>query len=275
MDPSIDMSADTRAHLPTHLPKTPPKQLAKTREQLVPFPMDLATLHVKLQAKRYRTVARFHRDVELLFCGRERLLHGQGAAALQAQLLHLAGYYRSLYLEWVVGEGGDEWAGEAGAAARAARDGERRERLAVCWNVAVEGREAEALLAGPLAEARQLAEAAAAAAAAAAAEADSQAPLVAYRLEQLEGLCKGVLAGAPGAGAAASSLEVGVDAASAAAAAAAAGGGTATVRELWLVVEGMPAESPVRGVVEQGLHRMTAGVRERALRGSGAWRGVM
>lgn len=232
--------------------------------------MDLATIHLKLRTKRYRSVGAFHGDVELLFCGRERLLHGQGpgAAASRAQLLHLAGYYRSLFLEWVVGEEGEEedeegWGGEAGRAARGAREEARRERLAVCGEVGVAAKEAEELLGGAVAAARFEA-----AAAAVGAAADSRE--VARRLEQLEGLCKRALAAVT----VSAFAGPGAEAEGAAAAAAAVGsgeGGVVTVRELWSAVDGVPAASPVRGVLERGFHRLTAGVRERALRGSGAF----
>jgi hypothetical protein len=67
----------------THTPTPTPHpqhttQLAEAYERLVPFPMDLGTLHLKLQGKRYRTIREFHGDVELFFCGFERVLHGQG-----------------------------------------------------------------------------------------------------------------------------------------------------------------------------------------------------
>lgn len=224
------------------------RQLAKAYEALVPFPMDLGTLHLRLASKQhYRTVRAFHTDVELFFCGQERLLYGQGARAgggpgvrrphVLAQLRHLSAYYRWLYLELVVGEG-EQWRVEA----RRARDRERAQRLVALGVTVVDKADAVALLQGAVVEAR-------------AAGGDGQADAVGVaRFEAL--LQTVVLSSSPQPPFSAEGEVAPV-----------------TVGGLWDVLEtGMAAASPARQRLERGLHLVTAGMRERALRGSGACR---
>ncbi len=243
-------AGSTHTHRQTHA-NHPTTQLAQAHGGLVPFPMDLCTIHLKLRARRYRSLQQFHQDVELFFCGRERLLHGAGAAAgggpharrpnVLAQLRHLAVFYRSLYLELLVGEGA-EWRGEA----RLARDEDRVDRLAVCRARALEAGDARELLAGSVPAAR----------AAVAEEVPEQRESAAAVLAQYEGLL--ARAAAPAAASEGEGEAPG------------AGAARVTVRDLWTTLDWLVVSSPVRQALKRGLHLLTPGLVERALRGSGA-----
>jgi len=230
------------------LPPSIPPSLPPQYQKVIKHPMDLGTITHKLQQGRYKTIKRLFRDIELVFANCERFNLDTPSPSVLAHANHLKQYGRSLWLEIMVveDEDEDEEGREGGVPSESSVWGmeavnekrqERQERLVFCRDLPLSGNDVRELRA-KLGKVQQ-------------------------EVEEEEDGSLGLL----------ESL-VGYDALLALGAGEAGREGGLTVGRVWeglqQAFQGEEEEEGgrVRGRVEDGFHSMTAGVKERRLRGT-------
>jgi len=129
----------TLSFLPSSFPPSLP--VSPQYQKVITHPMDLGTITYKLRQGRYRTVSRFFRDIELVYANCERFNLDTPSPAVLAYANHLKHHTRSLWLELMVAEGEDEDEKEDGMPSVWDREAveekrqERQDRLLFCQDL--------------------------------------------------------------------------------------------------------------------------------------------